>query len=34
MTSELPFLCHLRIFDEITENAQNDDFFAIYDKNQ
>ena len=34
MTTELPFLCHLRIFDEITENGRNDDFFAIFDKNQ
>ena len=34
MTSELPFLFHLRIFDEITKNGRNDDFFAIFDKNQ
>ena len=30
MTSELPFLSRLRIFDEIAENAQNDIFFAIF----
>ena len=30
MTSELPFLSRLRIFDEIAENAQNDHFFAIF----
>ena len=35
MTSELPFLSRLRIFDEIAENAQNDIFFCdFFDKNR
>ena len=30
MTSELPFLSRLRIFDEIAENAQNDIFLRFF----
>ena len=29
MTSELPFLFHLRIFVEIAENGPNDDFLRF-----
>ena len=30
MTSELPFLSRLRIFDEIAKNAQNDIFLRFF----
>ena len=32
MTSELPFFCRLRIFDEIAQNAQKDYFLRFFDE--